>query len=90
MRFFRRNRGLKFGFRSRTKSKNLAAFAIPFDAEEDLILCISTLPTGAFWIKIGWTTGIDIFRTIKEIPAGYFAVPETWHSHFPQRPPDPI
>jgi hypothetical protein len=67
---------LKIGLRSRTKSKNLAAFAIPFNAEQDLILCISTLPAGALWIKIGWTTGIDIFRTIKETPAGYFPVPE--------------
>jgi hypothetical protein len=67
---------LEIGLRTGTKSKNLAAFAIPFDAEQDLILCVSTLPAGALWIKIGWTTRIDIFRTIKEIPAGYFAVPE--------------
>jgi len=67
---------LKIGPRSRTKFKNLAAFAIPFDAEQDLILCISTLPARALWIKIGWTMGIDIFRTIKENPAGYFPVPE--------------
>ena len=58
------------------KSKDLATFAISLDAEQDLILCISTLPAGTLWIKIGWTTGIDIFRTVKEIPAGCFAVPE--------------
>jgi hypothetical protein len=67
---------VKISFRTRIKFKNLASFAIPFDAEQDLILCISTLPAGALWIKIGWTTGIDIFRTIKETPAAYFPVPE--------------
>jgi len=44
---------MKISIRSRIKLKNVATFAIPFDAKEDLILCISTLPTGAFWIKIG-------------------------------------
>jgi len=44
---------MKISFRSRIKLKNLATFAIPFDAEQDLILCISALPAGAFWIKIG-------------------------------------
>lgn len=68
-------RGDQVGFRSRKKFKNLAALTIPFDAEQDLILCISALPTGAFWVKIGGTTRVDIFRTIEEIPAGCFAVP---------------
>jgi len=67
---------MKIRFRTRIKFKNIATFAIPLDAKEDLILCISALPTRAFWIKIGRTTGIDIFRTIKESPAGYFPVPE--------------
>ena len=58
------------------KSKNLAAFAVSFNAEQDLILCISTFPAGAFWIKIGWTTGINVFRAIKESPAGCLPVPE--------------
>jgi hypothetical protein len=44
---------MKICFRRRIKLKNIATIAIPFDAKEDLILCISTLPTGAFWIKIG-------------------------------------
>ena len=57
------------------KSKDLATFAISLDAEQDLILCISILPTGAFWMKIGGATRIDIFRTIEELPAGCFAVP---------------
>lgn len=52
---------MKIGLRSRTKSKNLATFAISFDAEQDLILSISALPAGALWVKIGGTTGIDIF-----------------------------
>jgi len=52
---------LEIGLRTRTKSKNLATFAIFLDAEQDLILCISALPAGALWVKIGWTTGIDIF-----------------------------
>jgi hypothetical protein len=59
------------------KLKNLATSAIPFDAKQDLILGIGTLPTGAFWIEIRWTTGINIFRAIKECPARYFPVPET-------------
>jgi hypothetical protein len=67
---------MKISFRTRIKLKNLATFAIPFDAKQDLILCIGTLPTGTFWIKIGCATGIDIFRTIKESPAGCFPVPE--------------
>jgi len=66
---------MKISFRRRIKFKDLATFAIPFDAKQDLILCISALPTGAFWVKIGGTTRIDIFRTIEEIPAGCFAVP---------------
>jgi hypothetical protein len=44
---------MKISFRTRIKLKNLATFAIPFDAKQDLILCIGTLPTGTFWIKIG-------------------------------------
>ena len=44
---------MKISFRSGMKSKNLATFAIPFDAKQDLILCIGTLPTRAFRIKIG-------------------------------------
>jgi hypothetical protein len=59
------------------KLKNLASFAIPFDAKQDLILCISTFPAGAVWVKISWATGINIFRTIKESPTGCFPVPET-------------
>jgi len=74
-RILRGDHGLKVGFRSRKKFKNLAALTIPFDAEQDLILCISALPARALWIKIGGTTGIDIFRTIEELPAGCFAVP---------------
>ena len=58
------------------KSKNLAAFAVSLYAEQDLILCISTFPAGAFRIKIGRTTGIDIFRTIKETPTRCLSVPE--------------
>ena len=67
---------MKIGLRSATKFKDLAAFAIPFDAEQDLILCISTLPAGAFWVKIGWATRIHIFGTVREILTGYFPVPE--------------
>ena len=52
-RVFRGNRWMKISFRSSMKSKNLATFAIPFDAKEDLILCIGALPTRAFRIKIG-------------------------------------
>jgi len=66
---------MKINFRRRIKSKNLATFAISLDAEQDLILCISALPAGVLWVKIGGTTGIDIFRTIKQTPAGYFPVP---------------
>jgi hypothetical protein len=44
---------MKVGFRTRIKLKNLATLAIPFDAKQDLILRISALPTGAFWVKIG-------------------------------------
>jgi len=69
---------MKISFRSGMKLKNLATSAIPFDAKQDLILGIGTLPTGAFWIKICWTTGINIFGAIKEYPARYFPVPETW------------
>jgi len=58
------------------KFKDLAAFAIPFDAKQDLILRIGTLPTGALRIKIGWTTEVNVFRAIKESPAGCFPVPE--------------
>jgi len=60
-RVLRGDHGLKIGLRTRTKSKNLATFAISFDAEQDLILSISALPAGALWVKIGGTTGIDIF-----------------------------
>jgi hypothetical protein len=67
---------MKIGIRRGIKFKNLATFAVLFDAKQDLILCVGTLPAGAFRIEIGWTTGIDIFRTIKETPAGYFPVPE--------------
>jgi len=52
---------MKISFRTRIKFKNLASFAISFDAKQDLILCISALPTGALPIKIGWTTGINVF-----------------------------
>jgi hypothetical protein len=65
-------------FRNRIKFKDLTTLTIPFDGKQDLILCIGTLPTGAFWIEICWTMGIDIFRTTKETPAGYFSVPEIW------------
>jgi hypothetical protein len=68
---------MKISIRTRIKLKNLAALAIPFDAKQDLILCIGALPAGVFWIKIGWTTGINILRAIKEFPARYFLVPET-------------
>lgn len=81
-RVFRGNFWMKISFRSRTKLKNLATFAIPFDAKQDLILCIGTLPARALWIKIGRTTGIDIFRAIKESPARCFPVPEVWHFIF--------
>ncbi len=74
---------MKIRFRSRIKLKNLATLAIPFHAKQDLILCISALPTGAFRIEIGWTVGINIFRAIKESPAGCFPVPETWQFQFP-------
>ncbi len=67
---------MKIRFRSRMEFKNLATFAVSFHTKQDLILCIGTLPAGNLWIKMGWTTGIDIFRTIKESPAGYFTVPE--------------
>jgi hypothetical protein len=67
---------MRVRFRIRIKFKNLASFAIPLNAKQDLILCISTLPTGALRIKIGWTTGINVFRAIKESPAGCFSVPE--------------
>ncbi len=43
---------MKMGLRRRIKLKNLATVTIPFDVKQDLILRISTLPTGAFWIKI--------------------------------------
>ena len=56
--------------------KNIATLAVPFDAYQDFVLCKTTLLTGAFGM-IGWTTGIDIFRTIKECAARYFLVPET-------------
>jgi hypothetical protein len=64
-------------FRGRIKLKNLATFAIPFDAKQDLILCISTFPAGVLRMKIGWATGMDILRAIKESPTRYFFVPET-------------
>jgi hypothetical protein len=67
---------MKISFRRRIKFKDLATFAIPFDAKQDLILCISALPAGTLWIKIRRTTGINIFRTTEESPAGYFPVPE--------------
>jgi hypothetical protein len=67
---------MKVIFRTRIKLKNIATLAIPFDAKQDLILRIGTLPTWALRIKIRRTTGIDIFRTIKESPAGCFPVPE--------------
>ena len=67
---------MSISFGNRIKSKNLATFAVPFDAKQNLILCISTLPTGAFLIKIRWTTGINIFRATEESPARYFPVPE--------------
>jgi hypothetical protein len=67
---------LKAGFRNRIEFKNLTSFAISFDAEQDLILCIGTFPAGALRIKIGWATGIDILRTIKNSPARHFSVPK--------------
>ena len=60
------------------KFKNLARFAIPLDAKQNLILCISALPTGALRIEIGWTTRINVFRAVKEGPARCFPVPEIW------------
>jgi len=60
-RVLRGDHGLKIGLRTGTKSKNLATFAISSDAEQDLVLSISALPAGALWVKIGGTTGIDIF-----------------------------
>jgi hypothetical protein len=44
---------MKISIRGGIKLKNLATLTIPFDAKQDLILCISALPTGAFWVKIG-------------------------------------
>jgi hypothetical protein len=76
-RILRGGHWLKISLRRRTKFKNLTTPAIPFDAKQDLILCISALPAGAFWVKIGGTTRIDVFRTAKKNPAGRFAVPET-------------
>ena len=67
---------MKIRFRTSIKFKNLASFAVPFDAKQDLVLRIGTFPTGDFRIEIGWTTGINIFRTIKEVPAGCFPIPE--------------
>jgi hypothetical protein len=51
----------QISLRSGIKLKDLATFAVPFDAKQDLILCVSALPTGALRIKISRTTGIDIF-----------------------------
>jgi len=68
---------MKISIKTRIKLKNLATLAISFDAKQDLILCIGALPAGDFWIKIRWTTGINILRAIKEFPARYFLVPET-------------
>jgi hypothetical protein len=67
---------MKIRLRSRIKFKNLTTVAIPFDGKQDLILRIGTLPTGALRIEIGWTTGINVFRAIKESPTRCFPVPE--------------
>jgi len=67
---------MKIRFRTRIKFKNLAGFTIPFDAKQDLVLRIGTFPTGDFRIKISRATGINIFRTIEEAPAGCFPIPK--------------
>ncbi len=82
-RVFRGGLRTKSGFRARPKCKNPAAFTVSLDAEQNLILRISAFPAGTFWIEIGRTAGIDIFRTIEENPAGCFPVPEARHD-----PPD--
>ena len=78
--FRRGNFWIMIRFRIRIKFKNLASFAIPFDAKQDLILCISTFPAGALRMKVGWATRINIFWTIKKSPAGCLPVPEIRHS----------
>ncbi len=75
-RVFRDNLRIEISFRARPKCKNPAAFTVSLDAEQNLILGISAFPAGTFRIEIGRTTGIDIFRTIEENPAGCFSFPE--------------
>jgi hypothetical protein len=43
---------MKISFRSGIKLEDLATLAIPFDAKQNLILRIGSLPARAFWIKI--------------------------------------
>ncbi len=88
-RVFRGDLRTKSGFRARPKCKKPAAFTVSLDAEQNLILGISAFPAGTFWIEIGRTTGIDIFRTIEENPARCFPFPEAWHG-VPQIQPDLI
>jgi hypothetical protein len=52
---------MKTRLRNRIKFKNLASFAISFDAEQDLALRISNFPAGSFLVKISRTILVNVF-----------------------------
>jgi hypothetical protein len=58
------------------KFKDLATFAISFDAQQNLTLGIGNFPARCFFVKISWTFSTNVLRTIQDNPARLFPFPE--------------
>jgi hypothetical protein len=67
---------MKIGLLNFIKLKNLATFAISFDAQQNLTLGIGDFPARCFMVKISWTLSTNILRTIQDDPAGFFPFPK--------------
>ena len=67
---------MKIGLGDIIELKNLATFAIFFDAQQNLTLGVRNLPAGCFHVKISLTFGANVLRTIQDNPTGFFPLPK--------------
>ena len=74
---------MKIGLGDIIELKNLATFAILFDAQQSLALGIGDLPAGCFHVKISWTFSANVLRTIQDNPTGFFPFPKVRQPHSP-------
>lgn len=55
---------MSISFRDTVKLKNLTTFAISFHTEQNLTMCVGSLPAGSLWKKVSRAIWIDEPRAL--------------------------